>query len=516
MILILDFKIIAVTSRTVTIELQNDNVFTNEKNFNLYINGEKICEFNNNVYTINGLIPDTKYIIHIENGNLKGCEVEVKTCHESRTLNVRDFGAIGDGENNDTLAIQTAIYCCPKDGTVLIPEGRYYIQPLFLKSNITIYIQRGAALVGAKDRKEYSILPQKYELGSWEGKYEDAYASLINGINIENVKIIGEGEIDGNASFDTWWKDAKIKRGAWRPKILYFKNCNDVHVEGIKLKNSPSWTIHPLNSCNLKFVNLYIENPMDSPNTDGLNPESCKDVEIVGVKFSVGDDCIAIKSGRRNFEKLYLGPSENITIRNCYMEFGHGAVTIGSEMSGGVRNVNIEKCIFNKTDRGLRIKTRRGRGGLIDDISIENIFMNNVKTPFTINSYYSCDRQNYSQIVWSKEKMPVDEFTPIIGKIFIKNVKCINSSVAAAYVYGLAEKKIEKIHIEDVYVSFNNDSTEDYAEMMDFIEPMCRFGFYLNNIETLFINNVKVDNFSEGPFIFSNIDNLIFGVEQNE
>src|SRR5699024_10394172 len=165
----------------------------------------------------------------------------------------------------------------------------------------------------------------------------------------------------------------KTKKAAWRPRTVFLINCDNVLIQGLSIKNSPSWTVHPYFSKNLKFIDLKIENPKDSPNTDGLNPESCENVEIIGVDFSVGDDCIAIKSG-----KLYMGrkrktPSKNIIIRNCYMHDGHGAVVIGSEMSGGVHEVKVEACIFEKTDRGLRIKTRRGRGeqGRIDQITFK-------------------------------------------------------------------------------------------------------------------------------------------------
>lgn len=509
------FNVLSATSRSISIELVNEYKFTCEKNLNLYINDELWDSFNNNVYTIYDLEPATDYTIQVESDG-EQFEKIVRTKAENELLNVKDFGAVGDGRTNDTMFIQSAINCCPEGGTVLIPEGIYYTQPLFLKSNITIYLQRGAVLLGAKDRSQYPILPKKHNLGSWEGKFEDEYASIINGINVESVNIIGEGEIDGNASFENWWKDAKVKRGAWRPKILYFNNCRNIIVEGIKIKNSPSWTIHPLLSENIKFINLDIKNPVDSPNTDGLNPESCRNVEIVGVRFSVGDDCIAIKAGRGCYDELNFLPCENILIRNCLMEFGHGAVTIGSEMTGGVRNVRVEKCVFNNTDRGLRIKTRRGRGGFVDEICLSDVLMNEVKTPLTVNAFYSCDKQNYSQIVWTKETISVDEYTPKIGSITVKNVRCEKSKTAAAFVYGLPEAKIENLYIEDMYVDFDEEAEEGYAEMLDYIQPMCRNGFYLNNVKTLVLNNVEVKGCIKEPFTIANVDNIEAGVGQDE
>lgn len=159
-------------------------------------------------------------------------------------------------------------------------------------------------------------------------------------------------------------------------------------------------------SDNLKFYGLTINNPSDSPNTDGLDPESCKNVDIVGVKFSLGDDCIAVKSGKIYMGKKYRTPSENIHIRQCLMENGHGAVTVGSEMAGGVKNLVVEECRFYDTDRGLRIKTRRGRGkdAVLDQIIFRKIDMDQVMTPFVINCFYFCDPDGKTEFVQSREK----------------------------------------------------------------------------------------------------------------
>ncbi|SHE71451.1 Polygalacturonase [Thermoanaerobacter uzonensis DSM 18761] len=511
------FEIVSVTSRTITIEIESDGYFYAPNKIYVYVNGRKIMEAHTNVVTIKDLLPDTKYELFLEDAvtGEKSEKIEIKTMKETFVANAKNFGAKGDGISLDTSAIQSAIYACPEGGRVFIPEGIYLTGPLFLKSNITLELSRGAVLLGVKDRALYPILPavlkssdskNKFYLGTWEGDAAECYASLITGINVENVNIIGEGTIDGNADFETWWKDPKVKRGAWRPRTIFLNNCRNILVEGITIKNSPAWTIHPFQSENLKFINLTIENPKDSPNTDGLNPEACKNVLILGCKFSVGDDCIAIKAGKFNMAQDLGRSTEEVFVRNCYMEYGHGGVVIGSEMSGGVKKVYVEKCIFNNTDRGIRIKTRRGRGGFIDEIHADKIRMNRVKTPFTINSFYFCDSDGKTEYVWSKEKLPIDERTPYIGNIYFKDIGCTNTQVAAGFMYGLPERKIEKVIMENIYVHFDENAKADYPEMLSFVEPMCKNGFYFNNVKYLKLKNVKVEKAETEPFIKLNID----------
>ncbi|MEG6567343.1 glycoside hydrolase family 28 protein [Thermoanaerobacterium saccharolyticum] len=513
-----ELNVISVTSTTISFELQGLEPYYLKEMYQLYVNSNYIGEVDRNVWTIKNLQPDSQYEITLKNEETgEKITAFAQTNPETAYINVKDFGTVGDGKRLDTFSIQAAIMACPDGGRVYFPEGVYLTYPIFLKSNITLELEKGAVLLGAKEREMYPILPGEIEsgefsnryLGSWEGEANDMFASLITGISVENVNIIGDGVIDGNSSFDTWWQDAKVKRIAWRPRTVYLNKCKNVLIEGITIKNSPSWTIHPLMSQNLKFINLNIENPKDAPNTDGLDPESCKDVLIVGTRFSVGDDCIAIKSGKLSVSQKLPVPSENLLIRNCLMEYGHGAVVIGSEMSGGVKNVHVENCIFKKTDRGIRIKTRRGRGktGVIDEIHATNIKMEGVLTPFTINSFYFCDADGKTEYVWSKEKLPVDDRTPYVGNIYLKNITCIDTQVAAGYMYGLPERKIERVDMENIYVSFDLNAKPDYPEMLSFVEKMYRNGFYLNNIKNLRLKNVAVEGALTEPFTKLNIDN---------
>lgn len=517
------FEIIAVTSRTISIEVMNDQCAYADHEFEIYVNDQIYEVTNRNIVTLFNLEPDKEYEIYLNNTETKQkSSIKIfKTKEEHVSLNVKDFGGKGTGDVYDTAAIQAAIMACPNNGRVVIPSGTYLTTPIFIKSNITLEIQEGAILLGSNIREDYPILPgltkttdekDEFYLGSWEGDPLHCFASLLTGIGVSNVKIIGKGVIDGNASFDSWWRDAKKKKIAWRPRTIFLKDCSNILIEGVTVQNSPSWTIHPLFSKDLKLINLKVINPKDSPNTDGINPESCKNVEIIGVDFSVGDDCIAIKSG-----KLYLGkrlktPSEDIIIRNCHMKFGHGGIVIGSEMAGGIKNVYAIKCIFEETDRGIRIKTRRGRGkdGIIDGINAENIIMKKVQNPFIINAFYFCDPDGKTEYVWSKEKLPVDDRTPIIRNIYLKDMICEDCEVAAGFIYGLPERKVENIILENIKVTFSPDAKPGYPAMMSFLDEQVQSGFFIGNAQNVIVKNFKTENVVGESFIISDVENITF------
>ena len=515
-------KEITKTSRSISIELENDSAVYTPFFYDVYIDGVLTIEnINKNVFTLNHLFPQRNYRIELKTKEeYQDLDLTIKTKSESVRLNVRRFGAKGDGKQLDSVNIQAAINGCPKDGTVYIPKGTYLCTPLFLKSDITIELHEGAVLLGHTDPSLYPILPgytmttdekDEYYLGTWEGNPLDSYASLITGINVENISIIGKGQLNGNGYEGGWWKDPKTKKAAWRPRTVFLKNCDNVLIQGLSIKNSPSWTVHPYFSKNLKFIDLKIENPKDSPNTDGLNPESCENVEIIGVDFSVGDDCIAIKSG-----KLYMGrkrktPSKNIIIRNCYMHDGHGAVVIGSEMSGGVHEVKVEACIFEKTDRGLRIKTRRGRGeqGRIDQITFRNIRMKEVLTPFVMNMFYFCDIDGKTEYVWSKDKLPVTGDTPYLGSFLFENIHCSNSHVAAGFFAGLPEQPIKKIEMNNIFIEFSEKSIEDVPAMMSFCDPVTKQGIIAQYVSELIMNKLTIKGHTGEKYSLKHVDKII-------
>ncbi len=494
------FTPIVITSRTVTLEMQNFDIVTT-KDYELYVNGDLYKKSNLNVVSIFDLNPDTEYEILVKSSNEESKDV-IKTLFESVYLNVKRFNAKGDGKTNDTNALQAAILACPDNGRVYIPEGDYYTSALFLRSNITIELAKGARLVGDIDRNHYPVLPgmtytsdekDEYNLGSWEGNPLDCFASIITGINVENINIIGEGIIDGNANNSDWWVDVRTRRIAWRPRGVFLNKCKNVTLQGVTVTNTPSWNLHPYFSENLKFIDLKIINPKNSPNTDGCDPESCKNVDIIGVNFSVGDDCIAIKSGKIFMGRKYKKPSELFNIRNCSMNFGHGAIVLGSEMSGGIKNITVSQCLFNQTDRGLRIKTRRGRGkdAIIDGITFENIKMTKVLTPLVINMFYYCDPDGHTEYVYSKEKLPVDDRTPYLGKFVFKDIDCEDVNVAAGTFFGLPEQPIDSITIDNVSFHYAENPIADKPAMMDGLDAMSGRGIILSYVNEVNIKNVS-------------------------
>lgn len=491
------FNIIFKSSTSITIEIDNKDVYLT-KAYDILLNGVTIAKnVNTNVYSIYNLVPNTTYKLAIND-----YAVEFKTDYEYVCLNVLDFGAKGDGINDDTNFIQACINACPKDGRVYIPGGRYYTRPIFLKSNITIELSEDARLIGDIDRNHYPVLPGmtytsdetgEYNLGSWEGNPLDCFASIITGIDVENVKVIGKGIVDGNAQNADWWVDVRTKRIAWRPRGVFLNNCNNIQFQGITVTNTPSWNLHPYFSKNIRFINMQLISPKDSPNTDGCDPESCDNVDIIGVYFSVGDDCIAIKAGKIYMGKTLKTPSSNFNIRNCSMNFGHGAVVLGSEMSGGIKNINVTQCLFNQTDRGLRIKTRRGRGkdAVIDEITFENIIMNDVLTPLVVNMFYFCDPDGHTEYVYSKEKLPVDDRTPHLGRFHFKNIACDNVNVAAGTFYGLPEAPIELITLENIDFNYASEPVEGRPAMMDFLDPMKGQGLIFDFVNKVELKNVR-------------------------
>ncbi|MCR5786806.1 MAG: glycoside hydrolase family 28 protein [Acholeplasmatales bacterium] len=513
------FDIIYVSTHSLTLELDNNLPYNTDKEYSVYVNDELYKSgINTNVTSVFNLKSDTSYKISVVQGEER-FDKNVKTNHEYVTLNVKRFGAVGDGIHDDTNFIQATINACPKDGRVYIPQGIYHVRPLFLKSHITIELALGAKLLGDTDRKNYPILPgmiattdeqDEYNLGSWEGNPLDCFASIITGIEVEDVNIIGEGVIDGNASNSDWWIDVRDKKIAWRPRGMFIVRSKNINVQGITVCNTPSWNLHPYFCTNVRFINMNVENPKISPNTDGCDPESCKNVDIIGVNFSVGDDCIAVKSGKIYMGKKYKTPSEKFNIRNCAMNFGHGAIVLGSEMAGGIKDFVISKCLFNQTDRGLRIKTRRGRGkdAIIDGITFDNIKMNKVLTPLVINMFYYCDPDGKSEYVWSKNSLPVDDRTPYLGRFVFKNMVCENVNVAAGTFYGLPEMPIESIELENIKFTYDPEAKEGVAAMMTGCEPMKNRGFIFYNVKHVNMKNVDMPDFVKDDIEKTNVSDF--------
>lgn len=508
------------TARNAVVELTESGKYYTEKEYELYLNGEKIMDSSKVITSIYDLAPDTEYEIKAVYDGKEIGPVKFKTDYEFVTLNVREFGAMGDGVHDDTNAIQCAIMACPENSRVLVPEGVYKITSIFLKDDLILELAEGAVLSAFTDREKFPILPgiiesydekSEYNLGSWEGNPLDTFSAIVCGINVKNVVITGQGTIDGCTTFENWWNNCKVRNIAWRPRLFFINHCSNVTMQGITVKNSPSWTIHPYFSEHLKFIDVKINAPANSHNTDGLDPESCTDVLVLGTYISVGDDCIAIKSGKIYMAQKYHTPTSNMIVRQCCMRDGHGAVTVGSEIAAGVRDVHIKDCLFLNTDRGLRVKTRRGRGKLsvLDDISFENIDMDNVMTPFVVNSFYFCDPDGKTEYVGSTKALPVDDRTPSIKRLTFKNINAANCHVAGTYIYGLPESKIERLTFENINFSFAKEAKSGVAAMMLYCKEGSKQGIVVNNIEELILKNVKVEGCEGEPIVADNVDKVI-------
>ena len=509
-------SIIYTSSTSAAFEWNNDLPYYLDSNFVARVDGREVYSGSTNVFSAFDLLPDMEYVLTVDGYDFA---LKFRTLPETAAISVRDFGAIGDGIHDDTIAVQTAINCTPKGGRLYFPEGTYLVSPLNLKSHTTIHLSEGATILGVTDVDRYPVIPgraidlvtgdERY-FGTWEGNATSMHQALLSAEYVEDIRIVGKGVIDGNAQNSTWWIDVKSQPHG-RPRLVFANRCENISIHGVTAQNAASWQLHPYYSKNLKFIDLKVYAPKDSPNTDALDPEACDGVDIIGCLFSVGDDCIAIKSAKIELGRKLKAPANRHTIRNCLMQFGHGAITLGSEMAGGVTNLTVNKCVFNSTDRGLRIKTRRGRGkhAIIDGVLFENIKMNGVLTPIVINMWYNCcDPDRYTEYVWSREKLLVDERTPRLGSFVFKNMICEDCEVAACYCDGLPEAPIESITLEDISFTYNPDSKPGIPAMRNFAEELCRVGMYFDNVSTLTVKNVTLSGHEGEDLVAKNVKTL--------
>ncbi len=510
-------QILFAESRSLVFQVTDAGADYSTETYEVWLNGIYRFTSCKTVETIYNLEPDTLYGIQLRRGGVCSEEAAVCTKKEFAVLNVKDFGARGDGVSDETAYIQAAILTCPPGSRVRIPAGVFRFTNLFLKSDITLEIAKDAVLSAIPDSSRLPVLPGRIACSdgkgeflpaSWEGEPVDSYTGILTGMYVENVVICGQGVLEGNADFENWWTQGKLRGTPARPRMMFFNHCKNIVVQGITVRNAPAWNLHPYFSEHLQFYDLHIESPEGSCNTDGLNPESCRDVQIAGVFFSVGDDCIAVKSGKLYMGKTYKTPSRDILIHNCLMEKGHGGVTIGSEIGAGVDNIVVRNCRFVNTDRGLRVKTRRGRGedSRLRGIVFDGVTMEGVPTPFVINCFYYCDPDGKSDYVSSKEKLPVDERTPGVGDIVIRNVSCRDCHVAGVYFYGLPEAPIESIRMENVRIAFAENTSEGMAAMMSGCEKCSRKGIFIRNAEKAVLINVELSGYEGEALDIENVD----------
>lgn len=402
--------------------------------------------------------------------------------------NILDFGAKKDGKTLNTDVFKKIVKKCKENGggEIYLPPGEYLTGTIELDSKIVLNISAGAKLIFSDNLENHKIINQR-----WEGKEQKVYSPLIYAKNAENIIIKGHGTIEGQGQ--NWWQlfeNDELKYS--RPRAISFEQSSDILIEDLKIVNSPAWTVNPIKSKNITIDNISIKNPPNSPNTDGINPSSCKNVHISNCHVDVGDDCITIKSGTEKSSDLI--PCENITVTNCTMVHGHGGVVIGSEMSGSVRNVTISNCIFDGTDRGIRIKSRRGRGGIIEDIVVNNIVMNDVLSPIIMNLFYYCGDGGKDKFVWDKNPKKFSSQTPVVREISFNNIRANNVKIRAAFIYGLPESPIEAITFNNISITMVESEEKMVPAMMSNLDPEKQKGVYCNNYRDLEFYNFKVKN----------------------
>lgn len=459
----------------------------------------------------------------------------------ANNVSIADYGGVPDGATLNTEAFAKAIQALSQKGggTLTVPSGIWYTGPIVFQSNINLHLEKGALILFSSNFDLYPLVHTVFE-----GLDTRRCQSPISGRNLKNIAITGEGSINGSG--DAWrpLKKSKVTDSHWqrviksggvvkdgnywfpskgslkgndmsdmnvpqgdlsdeewksvkdflRPVMVSFIECENVLLEGVLFENSPSWNIHPLMCKNVIVDNVFVRNPGYSQNGDGLDLESCQNSIIVNSTFDVGDDAICIKSGKDEDGRRRGMPTENVIIDNCKVFQGHGGFVVGSEMSGGVRNISVSNCQFLGTDVGLRFKSRRGRGGVVENIYVNNINMFDIATEsFLFDLYYG--GKSASEALEDGDETPVenivyevDETTPVFRNIYVKNLTSRNAR-RAMYFNGLPEMNITNINLENTTIT----ST---------------FGGELSESDGITFKNVKIIP-KEGPaLILNNVKNM--------
>ena len=424
-------------------------------------------------------------------------------------VSLPEFGAVGDGEQLCTEAFARAIDALVKKGGghLVVPRGVWLTGPIVLQSNIDLHLEAGAVVQFAADERLYPLIET-----SFEGLDTRRCQSPLSAKGAENISITGEGVIDGNGQYwrplkrskvtDAQWKRftshpggvemrkdywvpsegyAKGEAGAnmnvpnakteeeWqavkrflRPVMVSLVGCKNVLLQGVIFQNSPAWNIHPLMCENIIINRVLVRNPAYAQNGDALDLESCKNALIVDSRFDAGDDGICIKSGKDADGRRRGRPCENVVVDGCTVFAGHGGFVVGSEMSGGVRNIMVRNCQFLGTDVGLRFKSTRGRGGVVENIFIDGISMTGIETyALTFNMYYG--GKSVAEVMAEggtppvAKSMPVDETTPVFRNIDIRNVVCSGAGYAMEF-NGLPEMPIEGIRLENIKIRAHHEA----------------------------------------------------------
>lgn len=418
------------------------------------------------------------------------------------SVKLSDFGAISGGRELCTEAFNKAIDALSKKGggKLIITPGIWLTGPITLKSNIELHAQKGALVVFSTNKDLYPVIET-----SFEGLNTFRCISPINGRNLENIAITGHGIFDGSGDAWRFVKKAKLNDAQWkklvssggvvskdgkewypseqfikgaemaemnvvtsiktkvefeqirdflRPVMVSLVSCRKVLIDGPTFQNSPAWNIHPLMCEDFTMRNTTVRNPWYSQNGDGIDIESCKNSIIHDCSFDVGDDAICVKSGKDKDGRDRGISSENLIVKNCIVYHGHGGVTVGSEMSGGVKNLHVSNCIFIGTDVGLRFKSNRGRGGVVENIFISDIEMMDIPTQaISFNLFYSgrsvSEDLEADDLNYSEKLIPVTEETPQFKNISIRNVNC-KGALQGILLQGLPEMLLENVKLGNI------------------------------------------------------------------
>ena len=410
----------------------------------------------------------------------------------NKIYNITDFGAIGDGITKNTSAINKAIDKCSKKGggIVLVSKGTFFTGAIHLKSNVNLHIDTTASLIFSTDPADYLPLVRT----RWEGDDCYNYSPLIYANGQENIAITGKGTLNGQGSIEHWWLWTGSPRLGWksgipsqrdengrpllkkyndnrvpveqrqmgeghylRPQFISFIYCKNVKIEDVTIINSPFWVTHPLLSENVIVRGITVNSL--GPNNDGCDPESCKNVLIEKCTFNTGDDCIALKSGRDFDGREANAPIENVIIRDCHMKNGHGGVAMGSEISGGCKNIFVEKCQMNspELDRAIRIKTNSNRGGVTDGVYVRNVTIGEVGiAAISINCSYHIRVEGEGN------------YLPLVKNVFISDVTSEKANYAL-WLQGIEGKNcVENIYIENcVFSGVKNSNDIKYVENLN-------------------------------------------------
>ena len=461
---------------------------------------------------------------------------------KNNKVSVEKFGGVGDGITLNTNAFAKSMdaLAAKGGGTLIVPKGIWFTGPIVFRSNINMHLEKGAVILFSPDFNLYPIVETIFE-----GLDTRRCQSPISGRNLVNVAITGQGSINGYGEAwrplkknkvtasqwkkmigaggvvknnDTWYPSESSFKGSqisdmnvprqnlteqeWleikdflRPVMVSFIECKNVYLQGVLFENSPSWNLHPLMCENVILDGLFVRNPGYSQNGDGLDLESCRNSIIVNCTFDVGDDGICIKSGKDEPGRRRARPTENVIVDNCKVFQGHGGFVVGSEMSGGVRNISVKNCQFLGTDVGLRFKSTRGRGGVVENIYISDIYMFNIETEsFLFDLYYggksAVETLEDGDVTPTEEKLlPVTEETPVFRNIFVKNLVSRNARRAMLF-NGLPEMKINNIQIEDINIT-------------------AQYGAELSNSKDIVFKNVHIVPQNGSALILKDVENFI-------